>query len=175
MTVVTRFAPSPTGFLHIGSARTALFNWLYARHTGGKFLLRVEDTDRARSTQPAVDAILDGLSWLGLGWDGEVLYQFARAARHAEVARQMLAAGKAYHCYASPHELDEMRQAQRKAGLPVRYDGRWRDRDPSEAPPGVAPVIRLKAPQSGQTVIRDHVQGEVTVANAQLDDLIILR
>jgi glutamyl-tRNA synthetase len=175
MTVVTRFAPSPTGFLHIGSARTALFNWLYARHTGGRFLLRIEDTDRARSTQPAVDAILDGLSWLGLGWDGEVLYQFARAARHAEVARQMLAAGNAYHCYASPQELDEMRTAQRKAGMPIRYDGRWRDRDPREAPPGVAPVIRLKAPQSGQTVIQDAVQGEVKVDNAQLDDMILLR
>jgi glutamyl-tRNA synthetase len=175
MTTVTRFAPSPTGFLHIGSARTALFNWLYSRHTGGKFLLRIEDTDRARSTQPAVEAILDGLAWLGLDWDGDVLYQFARADRHAEVARQMLAEGKAYRCYASPQELQEMRDAQKKAGVPVRYDGRWRDRDSKEAPPGVAPVIRLKAPQSGQTVIQDAVQGEVKVENAQLDDMIMLR
>jgi len=175
MTVVTRFAPSPTGYLHIGGARTALFNWLYARHHGGKYLLRIEDTDRARSTQPAIEAILDGLSWLGLDWDGEVTYQFERAARHAEVARQMLAEGNAYYCYASPQELDEMRAAQKKAGLPMRYDGRWRDRDPKDAPPGVAPVIRLKAPQSGKTVIQDAVQGEVTVENAQLDDMILLR
>jgi glutamyl-tRNA synthetase len=175
MTVVTRFAPSPTGFLHIGGARTALFNWLFARHHGGKYLLRIEDTDRARSTEPAIEAILDGLSWLGLDWDGDVTYQFARVARHAEVARQMLAAGKAYYCYASPQELEEMRAAQRKAGVPMRYDGRWRDRDPKEAPAGVAPVIRLKAPQSGQTVIQDAVQGEVKVENAQLDDMILLR
>jgi glutamyl-tRNA synthetase len=175
MTVVTRFAPSPTGYLHIGGARTALFNWLFARHTGGKFLLRIEDTDRARSTQPAVEAILDGLSWLGVQWDGDVLYQFPRAARHAEVARQMLAEGKAYYCYASPKELEEMREAQRKAGVPMRYDGRWRDRKPEDAPAGVAPVIRLKAPQSGQTVVQDAVQGEVTVENAVLDDMILLR
>jgi glutamyl-tRNA synthetase len=162
MTVVTRFAPSPTGYLHIGGARTALFNWLFAKHHGGKYLLRIEDTDRARSTQPAIEAILDGLSWLGLGWDGEVTYQ-------------LLAAGTAYHCYASPQELDEMRAAQKKAGLSVRYDGRWRDRDPKDAPPGVAPVIRLKAPQTGKTVIQDAVQGEVTVENAQLDDMILLR
>ena len=175
MTVVTRFAPSPTGYLHIGGARTALFNWLFARHHGGKYLLRIEDTDRARSTQPAIEAILDGLSWLGLDWDGDVTYQFERAARHAEVARQMLAEGKAYYCYASPQELEEMRTAQRKAGVPMRYDGRWRDRDPKDAPPDVAPVIRLKAPQNGKTVIQDAVQGEVTVDNAQLDDMILLR
>ena len=175
MTVVTRFAPSPTGYLHIGGARTALFNWLFAKHHGGKYLLRIEDTDRARSTQPAIEAILDGLSWLGLDWDGEVTYQFERAARHAEVARQMLAEGKAYHCYASPQELDEMRAAQKKAGVPMRYDGRWRDRKPEEAPAGVAPVVRLKAPQNGQTVIQDAVQGEVRVENAQLDDMILLR
>ena len=175
MTVVTRFAPSPTGFLHIGGARTALFNWLYAKHTGGKFLLRIEDTDRARSTEPAIAAILDGLSWLGLQWDGDVTYQFARAARHAEVARQMLAQGNAYHCYCSPQELDEMRAAQKAAGKPMRYDGRWRDRDSKDAPEGVAPVVRLKAPQTGQTVIKDAVQGEVTVENSQLDDMILLR
>jgi glutamyl-tRNA synthetase len=175
MTVVTRFAPSPTGFLHIGGARTALFNWLFARHHGGKYLLRIEDTDRARSTQTAIDAILDGLSWLGLDWDGEVTYQFARSQRHAEVARRMLAEGKAYHCYASPQELEAMREAQRRAGVPVRYDGRWRDRDPKDAPPGVAPVIRLRAPHSGQTVIQDAVQGEVKVENAVLDDMVLLR
>jgi glutamyl-tRNA synthetase len=175
MTVVTRFAPSPTGYLHIGGARTALFNWLFAKHHGGKYLLRIEDTDRARSTEPAIEAILKGLSWLGLPWDGEVTYQFSRAARHAEVAHQMLAAGNAYHCYASPQELEEMRAAQKAAGKPVRYDGRWRDRDPKDAPAGVAPVIRLKAPQTGQTVIKDAVQGEVTVENAQLDDMILLR
>lgn len=175
MTVVTRFAPSPTGFLHIGGARTALFNWLYARHTGGKFLLRIEDTDRARSTEPAVKAIIDGLAWLGVQWDGDVIFQFPRAARHAEVARQMLADGNAYHCYASPQELDEMRAAQKAAGKSIRYDGRWRDRDPKDAPPGVQPVIRLKAPQTGQTVVNDQVQGEVTVDNAQLDDMILLR
>ena len=175
MTVVTRFAPSPTGYLHIGGARTALFNWLFARHHGGKYLLRIEDTDRARSTEPAIEAILDGLSWLGLPWDGEVTYQFSRAARHAEVALEMLAKGHAYHCYASPQELDEMRAAQKAAGKPMRYDGRWRDRDPKEAPAGVKPVVRLKAPQTGQTVIKDAVQGEVTVENAQLDDMILLR
>ncbi len=175
MTVVTRFAPSPTGFLHIGGARTALFNWLYAKHTGGTFLLRIEDTDRARSTEPAIEAILDGLSWLGLQWDGDVTYQFQRAARHAEVARQMLANGHAYHCYCSPAELEEMRATQKAAGKPMRYDGRWRDRKPEEAPADIKPVIRLKAPQTGQTVIKDAVQGEVTVENAQLDDMILLR
>ena len=169
MTVVTRFAPSPTGYLHIGGARTALFNWLFAKHHGGKYLLRIEDTDRARSTEPAIAAILDGLSWLGLPWDGEVTYQFSRAARHAEVAHEMLAKGHAYHCYASPQELDEMRAAQKAAGKPMRYDGRWRDRDPKEAPADVKPVVRLKAPQTGQTIIKDAVQGEVTVENAQLD------
>lgn len=175
MTVVTRFAPSPTGFLHIGGARTALFNWLYARRHGGTFLLRIEDTDRQRSTDAAVDAILDGLSWLGLAWDGDAVSQFARKDRHAEVANEMLRQGRAYHCYASPEELEEMRAAQKAAAQPVRYDGRWRDRDPSEAPAGVAPVIRLKAPQEGETVLQDRVQGEVRVQNAQLDDLILLR
>lgn len=175
MTVVTRFAPSPTGFLHIGGARTALFNWLFARRLGGKYLLRIEDTDRQRSTQAAIDAILDGLSWLELGWDGDPIFQFARAERHAEVARRLLDQGRAYHCYASPQELDDMRQAARNAGRPMRYDGRWRDRHPSEAPPGIPPVIRLKAPQSGETTVRDHVQGMVTVQNEQLDDMVLLR
>ncbi len=175
MSVVTRFAPSPTGFLHIGGARTALFNWLFARHHGGRFLLRIEDTDRERSTQAAVDAIFDGLSWLGLDWDEEPVMQFSRAGRHAEVAHDLLAKGHAYHCYCTPEELTQMREEQKAKGLPMRYDGRWRDRDASEAPAGVKPVIRLKAPREGETVIRDHVQGEVTFANAQLDDMILLR
>lgn len=174
-TVVTRFAPSPTGFLHIGGARTALFNWLYARGRGGKMLLRIEDTDRARSTKEAIDAILDGLSWLGLDWDGETIYQFARAARHREVAEQLLASGGAYRCYASQQELDEMREKARAEGRSKLYDGRWRDRDPSEAPPGVAPVIRLKAALTGETVIEDQVQGRVAWQNENLDDLILLR
>jgi len=173
--IVTRFAPSPTGFLHIGGARTALFNWLYARHTGGKFLLRIEDTDRERSTEPAIAAILDGLAWLGLEWDGEPLRQFARANRHRQVAEQLLAAGKAYYCYASPQELSEMRDLARRAGRSKLYDGRWRDRDPKDAPAGVKPVIRLKAPLEGETVIEDRVQGRVVWQNADLDDMIILR
>src|SRR6188472_1570858 len=173
--VVTRFAPSPTGFLHIGGGRTALFNWLYARRHGGKMLLRIEDTDRERSTDAAITAILDGLEWLGLDWDGQTVYQFQRAARHREVAEQMLAAGKAYHCYATPAELDEMREKARAAGKPLRYDGRWRDRDPAEAPAGVKPVIRLKAPQDGETVVDDEVQGRVVWQNKDLDDLVLLR
>ncbi|SDE07783.1 glutamate--tRNA ligase [Rhodospira trueperi] len=175
MTVVTRFAPSPTGFLHIGGARTALFNWLYARHHGGRFLLRIEDTDRARSTPEAVEAIFDGLRWLGLDWDEEPVFQFSRAARHAEVANALLAEGKAYRCYATQEELAAMREAQKAAGQPMRYDGRWRDRDPADAPEGVPPVIRMKAPRDGETVIEDQVQGRVTVANDQLDDMILLR
>jgi glutamyl-tRNA synthetase len=175
MTPVVRFAPSPTGFLHIGGARTALFNWLFARHLGGSFRLRIEDTDRVRSTPEAVAAIIDGLDWLGLGWDGEIVHQSARAARHAEVARQLLTAGRAYYCYCTPAELAAMRDKARAEKRSVRYDGAWRDRDPAEAPPGVPPVIRLKTPQQGETTIHDRVQGEVTVANAELDDLIILR
>ena len=173
--VITRFAPSPTGFLHIGGARTALFNWLYARRFGGTFLLRIEDTDRERSTESAVEAILDGLKWLGLDWDGEAISQFARAERHREVAYQLLASGGAYRCYASPEELEDMRQRARLEGKPMRYDGRWRDRDPSEAPPGVAPVIRLRARQEGETIIDDKVQGKVVFANKDLDDLVLLR
>jgi glutamyl-tRNA synthetase len=174
-TVVSRFAPSPTGFLHIGGARTALFNWLYARKHGGKMLLRIEDTDRARSTQAAIDAILDGLSWLGLRWDGDPVYQFSRAARHREVAESMVQSGRAYYCYASPQELDAMREAARSEGRPMRYDGRWRDRDPSEAPAGIKPVIRLRAPLEGETVIEDEVQGRVVWQNKDLDDLVLLR
>jgi glutamyl-tRNA synthetase len=173
--IVTRFAPSPTGFLHIGGARTALFNWLYARRFGGTFMLRIEDTDRERSTQAAVDAILDGLNWLGLHWDGEATSQFGRAWRHREVVDQMLASGSAYRCYTSPEELEEMRQKARAEGRPMRYDGRWRDRDPSVAPPGVAPVIRLRARQEGETIIDDKVQGKVVFANKELDDLVLLR
>jgi glutamyl-tRNA synthetase len=173
--VVTRFAPSPTGFLHIGGARTALFNWLYARHAGGKMLLRIEDTDRERSTDAAITAILDGLKWLGLGWDGDVVHQFQRAARHREVAEQLLAAGRAYHCYATPQELDDMRAKARAESKPPRYDGRWRDRPASEAPAGVKPVVRLKAPQLGETVLDDLVQGRVAWANENLDDFVLLR
>src|ERR1700722_554671 len=175
MAVVTRFAPSPTGFLHIGGARTALFNWLYARGRGGKMLLRIEDTDRERSTQAAIDAILDGLNWLGIAWDGEVVYQFARAARHREVVEQLLATGNAYRCYASPDELKDMREAARREGRSKLYDGRWRDRDPGEAPAGVKPAIRLKAPLTGETVIEDQVQVRVVWQNENLDDLVLLR
>ncbi|MDG2321461.1 MAG: glutamate--tRNA ligase [Rhodospirillaceae bacterium] len=175
MTVVTRFAPSPTGFLHIGGARTALFNLLFARHHGGRYLLRVEDTDKKRSTMEAIDAIYDALTWLGLEWDGEPVSQSAKRDRHAEVAQQLLDTGHAYKCYTSPYKLKEMRDQQKAAGLPTRYDGRWRDRDPADAPAGVDPVIRLKAPQEGETVVNDLVQGQVTVANAQLDDMILLR
>lgn len=173
--VVTRFAPSPTGFLHIGGGRTALFNWLFARRHKGTFLLRIEDTDRERSTDAAIAAIFEGLKWLGLDWDGEVTFQFARQARHREVAEELLKAGKAYHCYASPQELEEMREKAKAEGRPVRYDGRWRDRDPSEAPAGVKPVIRFKSPNEGETIVRDHVMGDVRFANEQLDDLIIVR
>jgi glutamyl-tRNA synthetase len=175
MTVVTRFAPSPTGFLHIGGARTALFNWLYTRGRGGKMLLRIEDTDRERSTQAAIDAILDGLSWLGIIWDGDTIYQFARQARHREVAEQLLAAGNAYRCYASPDELTAMREAARRDGRTKLYDGRWRDRDAADAPEGVKPTIRLKAPLTGETVIEDQVQGRVVWQNENLDDLVLLR
>jgi glutamyl-tRNA synthetase len=173
--VVTRFAPSPTGFLHIGGARTALFNWAYARRHGGRMLLRIEDTDRQRSTEPAIQAILDGLLWLGLAWDGAPLSQFARAARHREVAEELLRRGRAYRCYCTPAELEEMRERAAAAGLPQRYDGRWRDRPESEAPPGVKPAIRFKAPSEGETIVEDQVLGRVAFHNRELDDLIILR
>ncbi len=172
---VLRFAPSPTGMLHIGGARTALFNWLYARHAGGKFLLRIEDTDRERSTPEAVAAILNGLEWLGLNWDGQTVFQATRVGRHREIAERLLAEGKAYRCFATAAELDEMRAAQRAAGKPIRYDGRWRDRDPSEAPPGAPFVIRLKAAQTGETIVHDVVQDDVRFANDQLDDMVLLR
>lgn len=173
--VVTRFAPSPTGYLHIGGARTALFCWAFARRHGGQFLLRIEDTDRERSTDDAVQAIFDGIRWLGLDWDGEPLMQFARAKRHAEVAHELLAAGQAYYCYCSQEELAQMREDARAAGKPPRYNGMWRDRDPSEAPAGVKPVIRIKAPLEGEIVVKDHVQGKVVFKAENLDDLIILR
>jgi glutamyl-tRNA synthetase len=174
--VVTRFAPSPTGFLHIGGARTALFNWLYARKHGGKMLLRIEDTDRERSTEAAIAAILDGLKWLELDWDGDVIYQFSRASRHREVAESLLAAGKAYYCYATPEELAAMREKARAEGRTRLYDGLWRDRDASQAPPpGIKPTIRLRAPLTGETVIEDQVQGRVVWQNENLDDLVLLR
>lgn len=173
--IVTRFAPSPTGYLHIGGARTALFNWLYSKHMGGTMLLRIEDTDRERSTDAATAAILDGLSWLGLNWDGDVISQFERAPRHREVAEELVRLGKAYYCYASPQELTEMREKAKAEGRPPRYDGRWRDRDPSEAPAGVKGAIRIKAPGDGETLVRDRVQGDVKFPNKDLDDFIILR
>ncbi|MBX2806296.1 MAG: glutamate--tRNA ligase [Hyphomicrobiales bacterium] len=173
--VVTRFAPSPTGFLHIGGARTALFNWLYAKANGGRFLLRIEDTDRERSTDEAIEAILDGMSWLELDFDGDPIFQFARAERHAAIAQQLLDEGKAYRCYATQEELTEMREKARAEGRAPGYDGRWRDRDPSEAPEGAPFVIRFKSPMVGETIIDDQVQGRVTFRNENLDDLIILR
>ncbi len=175
MTVVTRFAPSPTGFLHIGGARTALFNWLHARHSGGKFLLRIEDTDRARSTPEATQAIFDGLKWIGLTWDENVVHQSERSDRHAEVVTSLLEMGHAYRCWCTPEELQSMREQARKEHRPMRYDGRWRDRDPSEAPKEVAPVIRVRTPFEGETRINDAVQGSVKVDNAEIDDFVILR
>ncbi|WP_188609997.1 glutamate--tRNA ligase [Chelatococcus reniformis] len=173
--IITRFAPSPTGYLHIGGARTALFNWLFARRHGGRMLLRIEDTDRERSTDAAIAAILDGLGWLGLDWDGDVVYQYSRADRHRAVVQELLERGRAYYCYASAQELEEMRESARREGRPSRYDGRWRDRDPAAAPAGVKPVVRLKAPTEGETVVEDQVQGRVVWQNKELDDLVLLR
>jgi glutamyl-tRNA synthetase len=175
MTVRTRFAPSPTGALHIGGARTALFNFLFSRHHGGQFLVRIEDTDKARSKPEHTEQILDSLAWMGMTPDETPVFQSTREARHAEVARELLAAGRAYYCYCTAEELKAMREQATAEGRPPRYDGRWRDRDPSEAPPGVAPSIRIKVPQDGETMVNDLVQGEVRVANAELDDMIILR
>jgi len=177
MSVVTRFPPSPTGFMHIGNARTALFNYLYARRHGGEFLLRIEDTDRKRHSEEAVQAIMDGLNWLGLEHDGEVVSQFSRIERHTEVAEKLLENGQAYYCYCTPQELEEMREQARNEGRKTFYDRRWRDRAPSpeDAASDVKPVVRIKAPMTGSTTIRDHVQGEITVNNDQLDDFIILR
>lgn len=173
--VVTRFAPSPTGFLHIGGARTALFNWAFAKNQDGKMLLRIEDTDRERSTEDAVAAILEGLKWLGLEWDGAAVSQYSRVTRHRQVAEELLKRGRAYYCYSTPAELDEMRKKAEAEKRPIRYDGSWRDRDPSTAPAGVKPVVRFRAPQDGETVIQDHAQGRVVIPNKDLDDLIILR
>ncbi|OUJ14911.1 glutamate--tRNA ligase [Acetobacter sp. DsW_063] len=175
MTIRTRFAPSPTGLLHIGNARAALFNFLYARHHGGQFLLRIEDTDKERSTQQAVDVIFAGLSWMGITADEEPVFQSTRQARHTEVALQLLEAGRAYKCFCTPEDLKEMRERAMAEGKPPRYNGMWRDRDPSEAPPGSPYAVRIKAEREGETVIQDLVQGEVRVANAELDDMIILR
>lgn len=172
---VVRFAPSPTGYLHIGGARTALFNWLYARRHGGTFLLRIEDTDRERNNDDAVAAILDGLRWLELDWDGEPVSQFSRAVRHRAVAAEMLARGHAYHCYSQPAEIEAARDAAKAAGRAQIFESPWRDRPASAAPAGIKPAVRLKSPRSGETVVSDHVQGQVTVPNKDLDDLIILR
>jgi glutamyl-tRNA synthetase len=177
--VITRFAPSPTGFLHIGGGRTALFNWLFAKHSGGKMLLRIEDTDRERSTQAAIDAILDGMRWLGVDWDNEVVFQFERADRHRAVAMELLEKGQAYKCFATAEELTAMRELARAEKRPPRYDGRWRDRSNADIAAieatGVKPVIRLKAPQTGDTLVDDRVQGPVVFPNKDLDDLILLR
>lgn len=175
MTIITRFAPSPTGILHIGGARTALFNWLFARHHNGNFLLRIEDTDRKRSTDQAVEAICDGLKWMGMDWDGDLISQFSRVAKHTKVVEQLLAEDKAYKCYSTPAELTEMREIAKAKGRPVRYNGHWRDKPESDAPSGINPVIRLRAPQRGETVITDLVQGEVKVANDQMDDMVLMR
>jgi glutamyl-tRNA synthetase len=173
--IITRFAPSPTGFLHIGGGRTALFNWLYAKRHGGKMLLRIEDTDRERSTAAAINAIIDGLTWLGLNWDGEIIFQFSRAARHRQVAEQLLGSGHAYRCYCSQDELTAMREKARAEGRARLYEGHCRDRDPKDVPAGVNPVIRLKAPLTGETVVDDQVQGRVVWQNENLDDFVLLR
>ncbi len=170
MTVITRFAPSPTGFLHIGGARTALFNWLYAKHHNGKFLLRIEDTDRVRSTQPAIDAIIESMKWLGLDWDEEIIYQFARTPRHGEVAHELVKTGTAFYCYTTQEELEEFRAKNPNA----KFRSPYRDGD-KPAPAGVPPVVRLKAPIHGETIVRDKVQGTVTVKNSELDDMVLLR
>lgn len=174
MTVVTRFPPSPTGFMHIGNARTALFNWLYAKHTGGRMVFRIEDTDRARHSEAAVQAIINAMQWLGLDYDGDVVSQFERMPRHAEVAQELVTAGKAYYCYCTPEELEEMREKAKAEGRPTFYDRRWRD-STMTPPDGIKPVIRIKAPLTGASTVHDHVQGDVTVNNEQLDDFIILR
>lgn len=175
MSIVTRFPPSPTGFMHIGNARTALFNWLFAKHNNGKMLLRIEDTDRARHSDEAVEAIIKGMEWLDLGWDGDIISQFSRQERHIEVANQLLTEGKAYKCYCSPEELEQMREDAQKEGRATIYDRRWRDKNEADAPADIKPVIRIKAPLDGETTINDEVQGSITVQNEQLDDFIILR
>ena len=173
--IITRFAPSPTGILHIGSGRSALFNWLYARGRGGKMLLRVEDTDLKRNSDENVQAIYDGMTWLGLDWDGDAISQSGNIKRHQEVAEQMLEQGLAYKCYCSPEELTAMREGATASGALIKYDGTWRNRPASDAPDDIAPVIRFKAPQDGFTIIEDEVQGRIKIANEQLDDLVLLR
>lgn len=175
MQVVTRFAPSPTGFLHVGGARTALFNWLYAKNKGGKFLLRIEDTDKKRSSGEAIDAIFAGMRWMGLDWDDQAVYQSQNCKEHVKIANQLLDSGNAYKCYCSKEDLDAMRQKAIDEKKSFKYDGTWRNKDASQAPKDVSPVIRLKANKEGQTVINDLVQGEVTVSNSEIDDMILLR
>ncbi|MBE04796.1 MAG: glutamate--tRNA ligase [Gammaproteobacteria bacterium] len=175
MSIITRFAPSPTGYLHLGGARTALFNWLFAKRYGGQFLLRIEDTDRARSNDIAIQQILSGMQWLGLDWDGDLVFQHSRSERHVEVAKSLLESGRAYKCFSSPEQLKEMRDKAHKLGEAVRYDGTWRDRDPNDGPSGVDPVIRFKALHVGETIIRDGVQGDVKISNEQIDDMVLLR
>lgn len=175
MTIVTRFPPSPSGKMHIGSARTALFNWLYAKHTDGKFLLRIEDTDKEKFNVFHVESILDGLKWLGIDYDENIIYQSKNIERHREIAEELIKTGHAYYCYATPEELEQMKEDQLKNGLTVHYDGRWRDKSPLDAPKGVKPTIRLKTPHDGQSVLNDIIQGEITVSNTQIDDMIILR
>lgn len=175
MTIVTRFPPSPTGLMHIGTARTALYNWLYARRHNGQMQFRIEDTDRERYSAEFVQSIIDGMEWLGLDWDGDILSQYERRDRHAEIAFELVKKGKAYFCFCTTEELDEMREKAKAEGKITFYDRRWRDADPATAPAGVKPVIRIKAPLDGESVVLDHVQGEVHVKNEQLDDFIILR
>ncbi|MBH68946.1 MAG: glutamate--tRNA ligase [Rhodospirillaceae bacterium] len=175
MTVVTRFAPSPTGYLHIGGARTALFNYLFARKHGGKYLIRIEDTDRKRSTESAITAIFQSLEWLNLMGDEAPIFQHSRLDRHKTVVKELLTTGKAYRCYCSPEELDQMRVLALKQGKTALYDGKWRDRDPADAPPGSKPVIRLKTSLEGKTEINDLVQGSVSIQNAMIDDFVLLR
>lgn len=176
MTVVTRFPPSPTGFMHVGTARTAYYNWLFAKHHGGKMLFRIEDTDRKRHSEEAVVKLVEDMEWLDLHWDGEIVSQYENRERHVEVAKQLVEKGQAYYCYCSPEELEEMRAKAKAEGAATFYDRRWRDRDPSEAPAGVDPVIRIKAPEGdGAMVVKDLVQGEIKISHEQLDDFIILR
>ena len=175
MKIVTRFAPSPTGNLHIGSARTALFNWLFAKNTKGKFLLRIEDTDKARSTEDSINKILDGLKWLDLKWDGEIIYQSKKQKRHSEIANELLDKGLAYKCFCSEDDLNKMREDAKILKKPFRYNRMWRDKNPNDAPKGVNPVIRIKAPTKNETVINDIIQGTIKVSNEEMDDFIIMR
>ena len=175
MKIVTRFAPSPTGNLHIGSARTALFNWLFAKNTKGKFLLRIEDTDKARSTEDSINKILDGLKWLDLKWDDEIIYQSKNQKRHAEIANELLDKGLAYKCFCSEDDLNKMREDAKILKKPFRYNRMWRDKNPNDAPKGVNPVIRIKAPTKNETVINDIIQGTIKVSNEEMDDFIIMR